>query len=413
MAVPSSVTTTFPASITTSGEGNGVLIALDRVSPNDQIFITASGTYATATIVIEARLRNMTAFVPIAAFNSTSSALVGSGGSIALTDNASNQFSFGAGPYDQICVYASALASGTISVGYGSGPIGSVPPLVSATVSNTAIASATTITSTSANALAVGANGTTNPVFNVNAATSSVATGITVVGAAAAGGIAITATSSGTDETLVINGKGAGGITLNNTATGTITAGSSLTFADAKNVILNATTGTKFGTATTQKLAFYNSTPIVQPANTVDYLANLVNLGLRASGGTAAAAFPGLISSSSPTGGIGYATGAGGAQTQSTDKTTTVVSNTITTAITCNNANLAAATVVSFTFTNSSIAATDTVLVTHQSAGTSGAYTFNAFPGAGSAVISIRNNTAGGLAEAIVLRVTVIKSVSA
>jgi len=120
----------------------------------------------------------------------------------------------------------------------------------------------------------------------------------------------------------------------------------------------------------------------------------------------------GLIKSTSPTTGIGYATGAGGAQTQATSKATTVVSNTITTAITMDAANLAAATIVSFTFTNSSIAATDTVVVTHQSAGTSGAYTFNAFPGSGSAVISVRNNTAGGLAEAIVIRVTVIKSVS-
>jgi len=121
----------------------------------------------------------------------------------------------------------------------------------------------------------------------------------------------------------------------------------------------------------------------------------------------------GLIKSTSPTAGIGYATGAGGAVTQSTDKSTTVVSNTITTAITMNAANLAAATIVGFTFTNSSIAATDSVIVTHQSAGTGGAYTFNAFPGSGSAVISVRNNTAGGLAEAIVLRVTVIKAVSA
>lgn len=129
--------------------------------------------------------------------------------------------------------------------------------------------------------------------------------------------------------------------------------------------------------------------------------------------GDGAAGFAGPVTSTSATGGIGYATGAGGAQTQATDKSTGVTSNTITTAITMNAASLAAATVVSFTFTNSSIAATDTVLVTHQSAGTSSAYTFNAFPGAGSAVISVRNNTAGALAEAIVLRVTVIKSVSA
>lgn len=121
----------------------------------------------------------------------------------------------------------------------------------------------------------------------------------------------------------------------------------------------------------------------------------------------------GGITSSSPTAGIGYATGAGGAVTQLTDKSTAVTKNTITTAITLNNASLAANTSVSFTFTNSAIAATDTVLVTHQSAGTSGSYNLNAFPGSGSAVITVRNITAGSLAEAIVLRVTVIKSVSA
>ena len=119
----------------------------------------------------------------------------------------------------------------------------------------------------------------------------------------------------------------------------------------------------------------------------------------------------GLLKSSG-TAGIGYATGAGGAQTQATNKSTTVVSNTITTAITMNNASLAAGAAVSFTFTNSTIAATDTITVTHQSAGTSGAYFGNAFPGSGTATITVRNLTAGDLAEAIVLRVTVIKSVS-
>lgn len=38
-----------------------------------------------------------------------------------------------------------------------------------------------------------------------------------------------------------------------------------ITFGDALNIAFNATTGTKIGTATTQKLAFYNATPIVQP----------------------------------------------------------------------------------------------------------------------------------------------------
>ena len=44
-----------------------------------------------------------------------------------------------------------------------------------------------------------------------------------------------------------------------------IALGNDLTIADAGNVIVNATTGTKIGTATTQKLGFYNATPVVQP----------------------------------------------------------------------------------------------------------------------------------------------------
>lgn len=54
--------------------------------------------------------------------------------------------------------------------------------------------------------------------------------------------------------------------------------GSTLTLADAVNIVFNSTTGTKIGTATTQKLAFYNSTPIVQPTGSI--LAALSNLGL-------------------------------------------------------------------------------------------------------------------------------------
>ena len=45
-----------------------------------------------------------------------------------------------------------------------------------------------------------------------------------------------------------------------------VTSNGDLTIADAKNVILNATTGSKIGTAITQKLGVYNATPIAQRA---------------------------------------------------------------------------------------------------------------------------------------------------
>lgn len=80
----------------------------------------------------------------------------------------------------------------------------------------------------------------------------------------------------------------AGVVTLDaNGASAGFTFSDSITLADAKDIILNTTTGTKIGTATTQKIGFWNATPIFQPANTVAIDDVLVNTGLRASGGSA------------------------------------------------------------------------------------------------------------------------------
>lgn len=55
-------------------------------------------------------------------------------------------------------------------------------------------------------------------------------------------------------------------IYTNNTLRWTWLAAGGATVADAFNFAFNATTGTKLGTATTQKLAFHNSTPVIQRA---------------------------------------------------------------------------------------------------------------------------------------------------
>lgn len=210
--------------------------------------------------------------------------------------------------------------------------------------------------------------------------------GVTISGATS-GSVAVAATATG------------GGLTAGTGPT-TLTDSAGKILSAALNTVAVAQGGTGVTASTGTVAVVLSTTP------------TLVTPVLGVATGTSLAV-SGLLTSSSPTAGIGYVTGAGGAQTQSTDKSTTVASNTLTTAITMNNAALNAGVTVGFTFTNTTIAATDTVICTHQSAGTSGAYTANAFPSAGSAVISVRNNTAGNLSEAIVLRVTVIKSVSA
>jgi len=77
---------------------------------------------------------------------------------------------------------------------------------------------------------------------------------------------ALAETPNAADE-FVIND---GGVTKKVTTTNVAAAAWELTgnksLADASNIVLGTGTGSKIGTATTQKLGFYNATPIVQPS---------------------------------------------------------------------------------------------------------------------------------------------------
>jgi hypothetical protein len=113
-------------------------------------------------------------------------------------------------------------------------------------------------------------------------------------------------------------------------------------------------------------------------------------------------------------GSIGYPTGSGGAVTQLTSKSTGVTLNAICGQITTNNAALAAATEVSFTLTNSKIAATDVVVVCISSGATANTYqtTVDAVA-AGSCRIQISNASTTSRSEALVINFVVIKAVAA
>lgn len=75
--------------------------------------------------------------------------------------------------------------------------------------------------SASASALTVGANGSTNPVLKVDASTASVATGVSVTGAAAGSGVTIAAISTSPVEPLILASKGGGPVVINGTVLGT------------------------------------------------------------------------------------------------------------------------------------------------------------------------------------------------
>lgn len=109
----------------------------------------------------------------------------------------------------------------------------------------------------------------------------------------------------------------------------------------------------------------------------------------------------------------GYITGEGGVVTQATSKSTGVTLNKKCGQITMNGAALAASTTVSFTLTNSTVVASDIVVLNHVSTGTLGNYALSASSAAGSVTIAVRNLTAGSLSDALVIGFAVIKATTA
>jgi hypothetical protein len=71
-----------------------------------------------------------------------------------------------------------------------------------------------TVTSASAQALAVGLNGATNPAFSVDDSTASQVAGLNIKGAVTGGTVSLSAIDSGANASLQIKAKGSGSITL-------------------------------------------------------------------------------------------------------------------------------------------------------------------------------------------------------
>jgi len=109
---------------------------------------------------------------------------------------------------------------------------------------------------------------------------------------------------------------------------------------------------------------------------------------------------------------FGYGEGVGSTVTQQTSKSTSVTINNPCGSITTSSAAILPLTSVSFTMNNSSISASDVVIVSIQSGATANSYELQvAATAIGSCVIQIRNTTgAVTLSDAIVINFSVIKS---
>jgi 1-aminocyclopropane-1-carboxylate deaminase/D-cysteine desulfhydrase-like pyridoxal-dependent ACC family enzyme len=109
---------------------------------------------------------------------------------------------------------------------------------------------------------------------------------------------------------------------------------------------------------------------------------------------------------------LGYTAAAQGTVTQATSKATAVTLNKSAGRITMNGAALAGNTAESFTLNNSLISSNDVLIVNVSAGGTAAAYTtYISSMTAGSAVVTLRNMTAGSLSEAVVINFALIHCV--
>lgn len=238
-----------------------------------------------------------------------------------------------------------------------------------------------------------------------------------------------------------VGGTVTGGVTISSGGLTISAGGLTVTGAIAFNSALTATTGTFSGvlapnggitggtvteldinspSGSATKLRFqrsggtggvviYAGGTTTENFNLTDAGALTLRAGLTATTGT----FSGAVSSSSASGGIGYATGAGGTVTQLTAKTEPVTINKTCGQITMAAGALAGGSEVAFTVNNSSVAATDIIVVNRVSGGSAQTYGVSVDAvAAGSFSVLVTNLTGASLNEQPVIGFAVIKGVT-
>lgn len=259
--------------------------------------------------------------------------------------------------------------------------------------------------------------------FSVNSTASSAATGFQIATQAAGSGVKLSVTSTNSSDNLFIDSLGTtGNVFLGNSSGGPVIVGRAIAVgAEATNrgaiTILcgqtdAATNGVEFKASTGGAGFGFREATVFDGGSNMDFKvqsrqnsATWTDI-LLFKGSTGNANFQKGIFSANPTNGIGYTVGSGSSVAQATSRTTAVTLNNVTGAITLVSA-AGSATFQSFTFTNSTIAATDVVEIVQKS-GTDKYQIFVTAVAAGSCQITYAT-TGGTTTETPVFNYVVLK----
>lgn len=161
-----------------------------------------------------------------------------------------------------------------------------------ATSDTLTVIGASSIQSTSASALVVGRQGATSPQLKVDASTSSVVTGLEIIGAASGAGLAVRAIGGGTNENMTLDAKGSGTMTINGTATGIVVLPAGTTIGGSAVAAL--------GTVTSSDAAAIAVGPngATNPVFQIDASTGSAAAGLKITGATAAGTVAAAVISS-------------------------------------------------------------------------------------------------------------------
>ena len=225
---------------------------------------------------------------------------------------------------------------------------------------------------------------------------------VTSVGINPGAGIQVTGTNPVTTS---------GTITVVNTGVTSLNAGTGITLSGSNgNVTISTSTsgGTVTSVVVNSSTLDVSGSPITTAGTITVDLPSTITLTGNITGGNLKTG--GSITSNSASAGVGYATGAGGTVTQGTSRTTGVTINKISGAITLVSA-AGTSSYTTFTVTNSTVAATDVVIV-NQKSGTDKYLAFVSNVAAGSFNITF-SDVSGTTTEQPVFNFAVIKAVAA